>query len=407
MAWVADASATWDSLARSYRERIGERLAPAAVARQLADRLTADIDDPELRLRAIAEHVQSELSYQAIEFGRRAWLPDSFDTVVKNRFGDCKAHALFLHQLLTAGGFDAHLALVSTWSPVREDLPSLEAFDHMIVYVGGSSVDSGLQVARFLDATDKNTDALAAVPYGLAEAPALILDLESPRLVKIPGYPEDAAAVRTRATGHIERVKGSPLLRIVETVELAGLRSAGLRGMLRGVEATDLHNRLQGILFAHGNLVLTRARAENLEDPAAPLILHLEYDAPDAVVELDGRLLVSLPAPWEKDSLEVSPVEDRRSPFRIRSPLQVHRRFVLTLPEGHRSLSEEVRDRLTSHPYYKGEKILRKNEGTVQVETEVQFLPGRFESEHYADYCTGIRSLLSSLQHREILAPVN
>src|SRR5207237_601886 len=78
-------------------------------------------------------------TYKAIEFGRGARIPRAPQEVLRHRYGDCKDHALLLYHLLRNAGTEARLALVRTGSPVRRELPSLDQFDHMVVYLPGTA----------------------------------------------------------------------------------------------------------------------------------------------------------------------------------------------------------------------------------------------------------------------------
>src|SRR5690606_4324710 len=123
------------------------------------------------------------ITYKAIEFGRSTRVPNPTSKVLKNKYGDCKDHSLLLWQMLRANGIEAHLALANFAQPVDPDLPSLDQFNHMLVYV------PGYEGGRFFDATDKTSDvANLKAPLDLGGANVLVLDAERPRLVQVPKY---------------------------------------------------------------------------------------------------------------------------------------------------------------------------------------------------------------------------
>ena len=127
---------------------------------------------------ALARFVQKEVTYKAIEFGRGARIPRAPSDVLRHRYGDCKDHALLLYQLLRNFGVEAQLALVRTGSPIRRELPSLDQFDHMVVYLPASG--------SFVDTTNKSADLSRGVTPAIAGKDALGLDAKQPRLVLIP-----------------------------------------------------------------------------------------------------------------------------------------------------------------------------------------------------------------------------
>jgi hypothetical protein len=79
--------------------------------------------------------VQKELHYEAIEFGRRAYVPKTARETLRDRYGDCKDHAVLLVSMLNAVGVPAELALVNINQRVLPELPNIDQFDHMIVSV--------------------------------------------------------------------------------------------------------------------------------------------------------------------------------------------------------------------------------------------------------------------------------
>ncbi len=137
----------------------------------------------------IARFVQTNLTYKAIEFGRRARIPKKPSDIIQNKYGDCKDHAVLLQQMLVAVGVPARLALVNLHSPIQTNQPSLDQFDHMIVYVPGDAD------AQFLDCTSKGADVAETIPAGLAGQEALILDPSEPRFVAIPQYTQNASSI--------------------------------------------------------------------------------------------------------------------------------------------------------------------------------------------------------------------
>jgi hypothetical protein len=87
-------------------------------------------------VRAI-RFVQDDIRYTGIEIGPGKYRPQSPDSVLRQRFGDCKDKAYLLVSLLRDMGIEAQPALVSSSRRrgVRDLLPSPAAFDHAIVRV--------------------------------------------------------------------------------------------------------------------------------------------------------------------------------------------------------------------------------------------------------------------------------
>src|SRR5262249_26299815 len=144
-----------------YRQSIAKLMPVSDGIRKLSAEVLGNATDVNSKIAAALVYVQKQITYKAIEFGRRSRVMNSADRTLRNRYGDCKDQSLLLCQLLQAAGVPARLALVSTAGVVSEKTPSIDQFNHMIVCV----TDAGAN--RFIDATAKDLDPSLPVPYGL------------------------------------------------------------------------------------------------------------------------------------------------------------------------------------------------------------------------------------------------
>ncbi|MGM9486265.1 DUF3857 domain-containing protein [Ideonella sp. YS5] len=131
--------ADWNDVARwAARVFAPANAAPSAAVQAQADALRqAAGEDPAERLRRTLDFVQAEVRYFGTEIGANTHRPAEPDTVLKQRFGDCKDKATLLAALLKAQGLSATPVLVSTGfrSDVAGMLPSPLAFNHVIARV--------------------------------------------------------------------------------------------------------------------------------------------------------------------------------------------------------------------------------------------------------------------------------
>ena len=82
------------------------------------------------------------------------------------------------------------------------NLPSLDQFNHMVVFVPGSSLkdDDNAVGGLVVDCTNKYADPLLFPPSELTGKQVLVLDPVRPRLVEIPPLPVDAGKLKTERT---------------------------------------------------------------------------------------------------------------------------------------------------------------------------------------------------------------
>lgn len=105
--WLNDPEARWQSLVSSYLASISDRLRSDQPVREQAQKLVSGLKTPAEKISAIGRYVQKEFTYKAIEFGRRACIPNSPQEVIRNKYGDCKDLAVLLQQLLTEADIPA------------------------------------------------------------------------------------------------------------------------------------------------------------------------------------------------------------------------------------------------------------------------------------------------------------
>jgi lipoprotein NlpI len=139
----------WKDVAAWAARLFASAMQPSPAVDEQVDTLKAQAADRDALLRATLDFVQRDIRYFGTESGIASHQPATADTVLRQRFGDCKDKVALLAELLTRLGFDATPVIVSAnyQDATRQRLPSPLAFDHAIVRV---TID-GKPV--FLDAT--------------------------------------------------------------------------------------------------------------------------------------------------------------------------------------------------------------------------------------------------------------
>lgn len=118
----------------------------------LADKLTESLVTPRQKAQRLYDWVSRNIRYVGIDVGASGFEPHDADTILVNRYGDCKDHAAILESLLMAAGIPSSPVLIN----MREsyELPQLAGkgyFDHVITYVPQFHLylDSTAQFAEF------------------------------------------------------------------------------------------------------------------------------------------------------------------------------------------------------------------------------------------------------------------
>lgn len=143
--------ADYGALGAAYQEKAERQVKVTPVIQKLADELTIGIDDKKGQARILYNWVSKNIRYVGSYIGNGGYVPHDSQTILDNRWGDCKDHVVILGALLAAKGIDSSPALINTEHTYV--LPKLAAlvFNHVITYVPSLDLylDSTAQFAPF------------------------------------------------------------------------------------------------------------------------------------------------------------------------------------------------------------------------------------------------------------------
>lgn len=308
IAWLVPTNSTWALELDDYVGEAGPALALDPAVTALGAKLTSGQTVDE-KVVTLTRYVASNVTYKAIEFGRGARVPRRPSEVLARRYGDCKDQSLLLVNLLRGAGVEAELALVKTDGDVRRDAPSLDQFDHVIVFVSGSTVS-------FVDPTMRMNDPLGG-PGSLAGTDALLVSTRPPRFITIP-LPTTRREVEVSRTLALE----GDLLAVHEEVKLSGSFAQTLRAELSGLNAQVQRERVGRWLGEQAEV--SKLAVANLDEPRQPLLLDVEYRLRQAVRRASDTLVITPPASWEVQRTRVPRIARRTRPLESRFPFSIH-----------------------------------------------------------------------------------
>jgi tetratricopeptide (TPR) repeat protein len=310
---VGDKGGDWETPAKEYLAGIQDRLSVDEETRQLAYQLARDALTEEEKTERILRYVQENYVYKGIEFGVRSSVPNKAGRIIANKYGDCKDLSLLLFLLLHSAGIECSLALIHSWYDVNPVLPSLDQFNHMIVYI------PGYRGGQFADVTVKGIDMRLSVPYGLAGKQALVLDPGKPVFRTLPGYDFRSNRVIVDKT---QELSDGTDLRIREKVMFYGYYAGGMRDDLRNITAAEYKNYFQNFLsrLARG-IIIKDVAIDNLSDTSGPLTLSIEYTVKSTARAADSTAGVKNTLLWEKLLLAIEHCDSRLSPFSVSIPV--------------------------------------------------------------------------------------
>ena len=378
----------WSELGVDYVDSIADKLvADDPQLTEIIESLSVDGLATEEKLRVLTQYVQQTLTYKPIEFGTRGRVPNDAATILSDRFGDCKDHSVLLWALIQRADIPAHLALANFSGPVVETLPSLNQFDHMIVYVPGDGDADGY----FLDATNKDMDLLAAAPMALGNTWSLILD-DAPALKKIPSHQPSSIVLERTVQG-----EESGAQRVEESIALDQYFAAGWRSQLKSVEGTRRLSWAQSFLAQYRtDIVLQSFDVENLNRVDKPLVMRFDYLVHPTTAESDEWEVASFDH-WARQYFQVTPDNRRTSAFQIRYPFRFRAstRIVTNQPKSHRwQLPDAVEETSEFGRYHASWTAL---DSAIHQEFEFAEQEGRYSPSEFSRYELFSRRAIAAL----------
>jgi len=130
----ATTDGSWKSVGEWYDALFRDQVTSTPEIAAKALELTAGKTDFYDKTEAIAEFVQKQVRYVAIEVGIGGYRPHAAGDIFRNRYGDCKDKAALVSAMLSAVGVHAAVVVVDTEHRVNPDAPSIVS-DHVITAI--------------------------------------------------------------------------------------------------------------------------------------------------------------------------------------------------------------------------------------------------------------------------------
>lgn len=315
--------ATWEESLNASR-RVATPKMQATIAQ-----LTAGKTETMARIRALADYVQHQVRYVAIEIGIGGYQAHPAGDIFANSYGDCKDKASLLVTMLHEIGVEAYPVLVdSERGVVNPALPTPWTFNHMI---------TAIRIPK-----DADMGALYATIDDPKLGPVLFFDptSEMTPFGRLPGYEQDSyGLVVTRDGGEMVKmpILPPPLNRLLRVAHLQLTPAGGLSGEVEeirnGAEAASLRrelleaNREERVKYFEKFLSefldrsrLTYASIDGLDKYDQSLVLHYKFEAADYAKPSGDLLLVRPRVLGSKASLIGDIAENKKRKYPVSYP---------------------------------------------------------------------------------------
>jgi hypothetical protein len=355
---------TYAAFAKDYEDRIKGKAAVTPEVQKLANAITKGIPNskPKEQARALYNWVARNIRYVAIYLGDGGIIPHDADSIIRNRYGDCKDHNTLLIALLTAKGIASSSALINQGAAYAlPKYPVIGPFNHVITYLPQWDlyVDSTAEMAPFgilpSEQLDKPTLLTALQKVGFTPKPKAELDQTSTKTV-----------MQVNPNGEI---KGKSHTRYVGDAEISA------RYKFEGADTTLSEKMVRSQLTKFRQTGEGTFSTSNVYDLDKPFTTESEYVL-DAMTNVPGPGAMTIPvgvAPGELASIVNSrPPESFKFPYRCSTRIvteQYEIAFpdnvkVSRIPQNSRYQTDEIQ--YESSYRLEGNKVMASRSLTIQ-----------------------------------------
>jgi hypothetical protein len=337
--------ANWQQMGQWYQDLTNGRTDASPEIKQRVASLTSSAPTPLDKMRAIAQFVQHDIRYVAIELGIGGWQPHPAPEVFTHRYGDCKDKTTLMRSMLREIGVESyHVPINTERGSITPDMPAWQGFDHVIIAIRlpDGLTDPSLVATRqdpqlgkilFFDPTNELT------PFGqiggyLQANYGLLVTPDGGQLVQLPKQPsamngiQRSAKLTLDATGTL---KGD-----VKEVRV-GDRAWSQRWALRTVTKDSdrikpIENLLAGSL---SSFQINKAILVNLQQTDLPFGFNYSFQAENYAKNAGDLILVRPRVIGSKSSGLLETKEPRKFPIEFEGTVRDTDTFEITLPPGY------------------------------------------------------------------------
>ena len=337
--------ASWQQMGNWYRNLTSGRLDASADIKQRVAALTAS--GPLLaKMMAIAQFVQHDIRYVAIELGIGGFQPHPASDVFSHRYGDCKDKATLMASMLHEIGVDSYYVVInSERGSVTPDMPAhAGGFDHVILAIQlPDGLTNPLLIATlqhrrlgrllFFDPTNELT------PFGqiggyLQDNYGLLVTPDGGELVEVPKQPSGMNSIQRTAKLALDAagtLKGE--VKEVRIGDRAWSQRWALRTTTKDIDRIKPIERL--LAGSISTFEITHASVVNLNQTDQPFGFDYSFEAANYAKNAGNLLLVRPRVIGSKSSALLETREPRNFPVEFEGPAQDTDSFEITLPPGY------------------------------------------------------------------------
>jgi uncharacterized protein DUF3857/transglutaminase superfamily protein len=337
--------AAWADMGKWYSALLTGRVEASEPIKQQAVVLTSSKSAPLQKMQALAEFVQHDIRYVAIELGIGDWQPHPAPEVFSHRYGDCKDKATLMRSMLHEIGIESYHVVINTRrGSVTRETPAHNGFNHVITAIKLSdgladpSLVATMQHPKlgrilFFDPTDQITP-FGQIRGALQANYGLLVTPDGGELVELPQQASRTNSIRR--TAKLTLGTNGTLSGEVKEVRL-GDRASSERWRLRAVtKDADRIKPIEDLLAGSlSSFHITHAGVTNLQHADQPFGFDYTFES-NGYAKVAGDLLLVRPRViGRKSSAVLETKEPRQFPVEFEGPSLDTDSFDIALPPGY------------------------------------------------------------------------
>src|SRR5260370_5494896 len=297
------------------------------------------------KMRTLAQFVQHDVRYVAIELGIGGLQPHPASDVFTHRYGDCKDKATLMRSMLREIGVESYYVVINTErGSVTPETPAHNGFNHAITAIkvpAGISDASLLATMQhpklgkllFFDPTDEFTP-LGQIRGAVQSNYGLLVAPDGGELVELAKQHSSMNSIHR--TARLTLDAGGRLQGEVEETRM-GDRAQSQRWALRTVtKDTERIKPIESLLAGSlANFRITKASVVNLQQADQPFGFSYTFEAQNYAQNAGTLLLVRPRVLGSKARGILETKEPRRFPIEFDGAVQDTDKFEITLPPGY------------------------------------------------------------------------
>src|SRR5882672_5666985 len=336
----------WKEMGLWYTGLLKDRQNLSPEMKQKIASLTASQSTPLEKIRALANFVQRDIRYVAIELGIGGWQPHAAEEIFLHRYGDCKDKATLLGSMLREIGVESYSVVINTdRGSISPSMPAHRGgFNHAILAiklpdgVRDPALVATLQHPKlgtilFFDPTNEST------PFGqlsgfLQENYGLLVGPDGGEMIKLPILPPAMTGIQRSAKLTLDA--GGTLRGQVKEIRFGDQARWQRRALHGSAQKSEWVKPIETLLsHSFTSFQITKASVTNLDENDLPFGYTYELIAQNYGKPAGNLLLVRPRVLGSKSNNLLDTKEPRKYPVEFDGPWRDTDTFEITLPPGY------------------------------------------------------------------------